>query len=158
MLTEWLDNNPTGQGINWTSSLEGAYRLISWSWAWPLLADYATPAELARLRQAMKDHALYVERYPSHYFSPNTHLTGEALALVYAGAILGVDRWVDFGARILNSECARQIHPDGVYFEQSTTYQRYTIEIYLHFMLLADQLGMRLPETIEARVRGRVCK
>ena len=154
LLTEWLDDNPTGQGINWTSSLEVAYRLISWCWAWPLLADHVTSAELARLRQAMTDHALHIERYPSHYFSPNTHLTGEALALVYAGAILGVDRWADFGARILNTECARQIHSDGVYFEQSTTYQRYTIEIYLHFMLLADQLGMRLPETIEARVRA----
>ena len=32
-------------------------------------------------------HAAHVERYLSLYYSPNTHLTGEALGLFYAGAV-----------------------------------------------------------------------
>ena len=32
-------------------------------------------------------HARHVARYLSYYFSPNTHLTGEALGLFYAGTL-----------------------------------------------------------------------
>ena len=43
-------------------------------------------AELfARDPRAASAHARHVERYLSCYFSPNTHLTGEALGLFYAG-------------------------------------------------------------------------
>ena len=56
-------------------------------------------------------------------------------------------RWQTLGAAILEEQCRQQILDDGVYFEQSTCYQRYTAEIYLHFLILAER--NRLP------VRGR---
>jgi hypothetical protein len=40
------------------------------------------------------------------------------------------------------TESRRQITADGVHFEQSTCYQRYTIDIYLHFLLLAARNGI----------------
>ena len=40
-------------------------------------------------------------------------------------------------SRLLDIELVRQILPDGVYMEQATCYQRYTAEIYLHFIILA---------------------
>ena len=89
----------------------------------------------------MQAHGLHVERYLSTYFSPNTHLTGEALGLFYLGTVLPesphASRWRTTGARILESWIDRQVLPDGVYFEQSTQYQRYTAEIYLHYVMLS---------------------
>src|SRR5712691_4419530 len=32
-LQAWMQANPAGMGINWASSLEVAFRLISWCWA-----------------------------------------------------------------------------------------------------------------------------
>ena len=43
--------------------------------------------------------------------------------------------------------------PDGVYFEQSTCYQRYTVEIYLHFLILAMRNGMAIPADVGQRVQ-----
>jgi hypothetical protein len=88
-----------------------------------------------------------VARYLSHYFSPNTHLTGEALALVHVGLLFPelapAASWRTLGAEILTRETGRQVLEDGVYFEQSTGYQRYTVEFYLHFLALAAE--NRLP-------------
>jgi hypothetical protein len=39
---------------------------------------------------------------------------------------------------------------DGVHFEQSTCYQRYTIEIYQHFVVLAGRNNIRLPANVDA--------
>jgi hypothetical protein len=154
----WLAANPPEIGINWTSSLELAYRSIAWCWAVVLLRDTAflTPERFVNLAAALWLQMRHVERYLSQYFSPNTHLTGEALGLFYAGVLFPefreAGRWRETGRRILIAESERQILPDGVYFEQATAYQRYTADIYLHFLLLAAQNGIPVPPPVSARL------
>ena len=144
-LAAWIDDNPPGIGINWSSSLEVALRIVSWCWVAALLADgHVLEGGLFRiLRDAVAEHATHAERYLSRYYSPNTHLTGEALGLFYAGALFpelhGAARWKELGSGILEEEIGRQVLPDGVHFEQSTAYHRYTLEIYLHYLILAGR-------------------
>jgi hypothetical protein len=153
-IREWLQANPPGMGINWTSSLEVAFRLISWCWALALFRGAAAlTAELrASLVGGIATHASRVERYLSYYFSPNTHLTGEALGLFYAGTLFpampAAARWQRLATDILVCEAERQILPDGVFIEQATCYQRYTAEIYLHFVILAARNGVAVPDGV----------
>ena len=62
-------------------------------------------------------------------------------------------RWRALGRRILVEQIDRQVHRDGVYFEQSTYYQRYTVEIYLHFLMLAARNGVAVPRVVAERVQ-----
>ena len=157
-LAAWLEANPRGRGINWASSLEVAFRLIAWSWTLHLLrgASALTDRLRTRVLESCRAHAAHVERYLSYYFSPNTHLTGEALGLVYASVVLEglpeAARWSRVGRTILDRECLQQILPDGTYFEQSTCYQRYTAEIYLHYLLLARARGLELAPEVRERI------
>jgi hypothetical protein len=159
-VTEWLEANPVGRGLNWASSLEVALRLISWCWALVLLrrCSALTPELFGRLRRSLLDHARHVHRYLSFYFSPNTHLTGEALGLFYAGTLLpdlpGADRWRERGAAVLSEFLCRHASEDGVYFEQSTCYQRYTVEIGLHFLALCMRNGRPAPAPVFGRVQA----
>jgi len=158
-VRDWMRANPPGMGINWASSLEVALRLISWCWALSLFRRSAElcPELLVEMLEGIRAHAWHVERYLSYYFAPNTHLTGEALGLFYAGILFRevrpAQRWCQLGARILAEQSARQVLPDGVYFEQSTCYQRYTVEIYLHFLILAARNGRAVPAAVGERVR-----
>ena len=157
-IRDWMNSNPAGMGINWASSLEVSYRLISWCWALNLFrgSPALTPELHAEMLGWLRAHAAHVERYLSHYFSPNTHLTGEALGLFYAGVLFPdlprAMRWRRLGSRILVEQLSRQVHGDGVYFEQSTCYERYTAEIYLHFMILAARNGVSLPAQVPERI------
>jgi hypothetical protein len=158
-IEEWIDANPPGIGINWASSLEVALRLISWCWTAVLLLGSNALSEdfFAVWLGSLRRHALHVERYLSHYFSPNTHLTGEALGLWYAGLLFPempeASCWRRLGARILLEQIERQVLHDGVYFEQSTCYQRYTVEIYLHFLILAARNGEAIPGRVGEHVQ-----
>ncbi|MFL5578508.1 MAG: alginate lyase family protein [Gemmatimonadaceae bacterium] len=150
-LAAWMDVNPPKRGINWASSLEVSFRAISWLWALHYFrrSPALTPELYARALAYLHVHGRHLERYLSTYFSPNTHLTGEALGLVYLGALLPelalAPRWRATGRRILLSQLGRQVHADGVYFEQATYYHRYTVDFYLHLALLGELTGEPLP-------------
>jgi hypothetical protein len=159
-VADWIQSNPPGEGINWASSLEAALRVIAWCWAAVLIRDSAALSGpfFAAWLQCLRRHALHVERHLSHYFSPNTHLTGEALGLFYAGALFEelpeASRWRALAARILVEQIEKQVLADGVYFEQSTYYQRYTVEIYLHFLILAARNGLVVAERVAEKVQA----
>jgi len=149
-LTAWMDQNPPKQGVNWASSLEVSFRAISWLWALHFFKDSPALTADAYLR-ALKFlylHARHLETYLSTYASPNTHLTGEALGLFYLGTVLPefrrASRWRTLGARIMIKELARQVRADGVYFEQSSYYHRYTTDFYTHLYILAQANGEHL--------------
>lgn len=154
----WMNANPPKLGINWASSLEVSFRLISWLWALHFFKDskHLSPALFSRILKTLILHTRHLETYLSTYFSPNTHLTGEALGLYYAGALLPewseAARWRATGERILLAELDRHVLADGVYFEQSSYYGRYTADFYLHFLLLARANNSSLDARVENKL------
>lgn len=157
-IESWIAANPYGIGVNWSSSLEVAYRLMSWSWALMLVRESAalSTRSLEQILANVWLHAQYVSRYLSFFFSPNTHLTGEALGLFYAGSLFSefkeASHWQRLGARVLIAEARSQICADGVHFERSTCYHRYTLETYQQFLLLAARNRVPMPAEIADRV------
>src|SRR4029079_7965737 len=83
----------------------------------------------------------HVERNLSRYFSPNTHLLGEALALYVTGCALPALRRSaarqHVGRRVLLDEIQRQIADDGGHCERSTHYHRYALDFYLLALAIA---------------------
>lgn len=155
----WQRQNQYPTGINWASSLEVAFRSMSWLWVWHLLEG--TPAVPARfpfdLYRALMQAGRYIERFLSTYFAPNTHLIGEAVALFFVGSLApesrATRRWQELGWRIILQEAKRQVLSDGMHFEQSTYYHVYALDFFLHARVLADLNGIAIPtefdETIE---------
>ena len=62
----------------------------------------------------------------------------------------------ELGARVLIAESRSQICADGVHFERSTCYHRYTVETYQQFLLLAARNGVTVPADLGDRVRRMV--
>ena len=168
-LEQWLVANPPLVGINWSSTLELGLRAISWTWGLHFLLGFpdsdATPLGprspwLVDMLVALEQQLTHVEQHLSVYFSPNTHLTGEALALYVVGMALpelaASRRWVDTGRRILLEEIERQIHPDGGHVERSTHYQRYTLDFYLMALMTARHAGDTDTERRFAGAVGRL--
>ena len=151
----WIKANPYPLGINWGSSLEVAFRSLSWIWVDHLLAETSEYSALRpELLPALAFHGRYIERYLSTYFSPNTHLLGEAVALFFLGTLYPqmphAARWKQSGWEIVLHEAGRQVRPDGVYFEQSLHYHVYALDFFLYARMLAAQNGIDIPQSYDA--------
>jgi hypothetical protein len=168
-LGSWMQANPPLTGVNWASMLELGFRSLSWVWALQFFAHGEGPAEAGGEGPAKAGHHEYVasgfsrtdtdspwivdlllgldrqlghvENNLSYYFSPNTHLLGEALALYVAGRALpelaASERRGVVGGRILVAEIDRQIAADGGHCERSAHYHRYTLDFYLLALAVA---------------------
>ena len=159
-LMAWMDANPPKRGINWASSLEVAFRAISWIWGLYFFKASPTLTEGVFLR-AVKFLFLqgrHIETYLSTYYSPNTHLTGEALGLLYLGTLFpefcDAQRWRRKGWSILVEQLNTQVRSDGSYFEQSTYYHRYTTDFYLHASILGRLNGLPFDAAIHAKLEA----
>ena len=156
----WRAANPYPMGINWGSSLEVAFRSLSWIWVRNLLAPNRSlqdslDRDLDRdLVRGLALNGRYIERYLSIYFSPNTHLIGEAVALFFIGTLCpqipAAARWQRQGLDIVLAQAERQVRTDGVYFEQSLYYHVYALDFFLHTRVLAARNGIAVPASFDA--------
>ncbi len=154
----WHAENPYPIGINWASSLEVAFRSLSWLWMSALMGDCTvTPAGFrAEWLKAMAISGRHIERYPSTYCSPNTHLLGEGVALFFIGLLCpelrDAEKWKEKGWEIVLQEADRQVRADGFHFEQSTYYHVYALDFFLHTAVLANLNGVSVPREFEEKL------
>jgi hypothetical protein len=151
----WQKENPYPMGMNWASSLEVAFRSLSWIWTFFLLRECPLfTADLQRQWQrALGVNGRHIEKYLSTFFSPNTHLLGEAAALFFLGTLFTnlrpAKKWQELGWKILVEGAGTQVREDGFYFEQSTYYHVYALDLFLHARILAGLNGISIPSEFD---------
>ena len=161
-LESWIDANPPERGINWASMLEPAFRTMSWAWAIEFFAADAASDEapwLVDLLVALDRQLAHVEHNLSYYFSPNTHLSGEALALYAVSQAfpeLRASRARSaLGRDVLLHEADRQVGADGGHVELSPHYHRYSTDFYVLALLVARQSRDAAAARFEAAARAQ---
>jgi hypothetical protein len=139
-LENWLAENPFQRGINWSSALEVAFRALSWIWIDRLVGDRFDPSFRRRFLEGLNWHGLHLHANLSYYFSPNTHLLGEAVALHAIGCLYPqfphAKRWETTGATVVRNELDRQVLADGCHFELSLYYHVYALDMFLFHAIL----------------------
>ena len=150
-LESWMDTNPFQRGINWASALEVAFRGLSWIWIYHLVGSEMPSPLRDRFLEMLMRHGRHLEVNLSFYFSPNTHLLGEAVALHALGTLFPqfsrAERWRQMGTRVVNEQLDRQVRSDGAHFEQSTYYHVYALDMFVFHGILAGA-GEAYRETI----------
>jgi Heparinase II/III-like protein/Heparinase II/III N-terminus len=142
-LESWWVANPYGRGINWASALEVAFRALSWIWVYHIAGEQMSAQTRGRLLDALYAHGRHLEGNLSVYFSPNTHLLGEAVALHAIGTLFPdyprSPRWRRDGGAMVRAQMDAQVRPDGSHCEQSTYYHVYALDM-LKFSALLEEM------------------
>ena len=154
-LENWWTKNPFQCGMNWTSALEVAIRALSWIWVYRLVGDRLQPSLKNRFLTELYRHGLHLEYNLSVYFSPNTHLLGEAVALHALGVLFPqmprAAKWRRIGRETVLGQMDFQVRDDGSHFEQSTYYHLYAVDFFLFHHLLEP-----LPGKVQGKLRKMV--
>ncbi|MEG3754562.1 alginate lyase family protein [Psychromonas arctica] len=146
-ITDWLDQNPYGKGMNWRSPLELAIRLINWVWTIDLIKDSGLFVGdfKARLLESVFLHCRDVSSKFSQGTSANNHLVGEAagvyIAASYFSMLQDAAIWKNNSKRVLEREIVAQSFADGCTKEHAFSYQFFVLQFYLFTGLAGKWAG-----------------
>ncbi len=147
-LESWFSSNHYLRGMNFTSALEVAFRALSWIWVFHLAGSAMPVAFRHRLLGGIYRHGAYLEHNLSVYFSPNTHLLGEGVALHAIAKLFpklpNTRRWLRRGVEIVDEALDKQVRDDGTHFEQSSYYHVYALDLFLFHYILAGKVPRKL--------------
>jgi hypothetical protein len=159
-VRSWLRDNPYLSGVNWTSSLELALRIISWALLYPRIATDVNCDSAFRDRwlASIYLHLSRIAGRLSLYSSANNHLIGELVGLYvgascfpFWGACAG---WRDFAHRSLEREILLQVSDDGVNREQAMSYHLFTLELLLLAFVVGRNCGRPFSDAYAGRLRA----
>ena len=153
-LRSWWSANPFLSGVHWTSGIEAAIRLISWTWTRRLLDEWPKVGDLFEhnddaVRQ-IAWHQEFLAAFPSRGSSANNHAVAEAAGrLVAACAFPWYARsaqWRQRAAALLEGALDSNTFDDGLNRELATDYHRFVLELGLVAGVEADAEGHALSE------------
>ena len=159
-LESWWIACPHGLGANWSSALEAAMRLASWSAAWQLIGEARDedPEFRDRWLRSVYQHAEFVRGWFSRHSSANNHLIGEAAGLFLASLTWPhwprARAWLAASKAILEREAVAQNAPDGVNREQAVWYQAAVLDMLTLCLLAGKASGQWFSPDYESRVEA----
>ena len=160
LLNHWNRRNRDYHGINFCSALEFAFRANSVAWGAYFFKDSTSLDQQAAndIYRLLYVSGRFLADHLSRYFSPNTHLLGEAYGLYLIGLLFPEfaysESWRATGRRILQEELRRQVRSDGLHAEVSTCYHAYSLEFLFSALKLAERNFDKFEDSEHARVES----
>ena len=156
---EWDEDNPVAYSINWASALEVALRAVHLACTLPFLRELPE-RELRFLLGQIAIAAAFVRRNLEYSELRGNHYIGNLYGLLICGLLLrGIvgeaGEWVKFAAEEIQNEVLFQFAPDGVNFEGSVPYHRFSTEMCLFSFLAMQRAG--IPFRKEAQEHLQAC-
>jgi len=133
IVRSWMHGNHPFRGINWSSGIELALRVISVAISFSIIGVERLDEENRQaLLKFFAAHVCWLKRFPSLHSSANNHriveLAGLIVGTTMVPAVDGKGLLRERSWRDLLTEVDRQIYPDGVGAEQSPAYTAFAIE------------------------------
>lgn len=138
-ITDWIERNPAGKGVNWQCAMEVAIRACNWIAGYYFFKNspQITAVFLTRFLKSIYQHARHIAF--NLEYSPQlttNHYLSNLVGLVYVGTAFPEFReaaqWRTFGLSQLKKEMNKQVLPDGCSFEGSTSYHRLALELFFY--------------------------
>jgi len=159
-LSDWVDKNPVGYGINWLHAQEVALRAVAWTWSFHLLKSALDDDFKEFFLSMIYAHAEYVEYHLSDRTVTHNHLVSEVCGLALIGLMYPnfkrSEKWREKGIKIFFREVLKQIWEDGLSGELSTNYHCFVLDSFLQLYILLLKNGIRVPKEVTVRIERMV--
>ena len=136
VVRSWMQGNQPFRGLNWSSGIELALRVISVAFSFSIIGiERLSQESCSALLKFFSAHVYWLKRFPSLHSSANNHRIAELAGLIVGTTMApGLPEAGDLRERLwrdLLAEIERQIYPDGVGAEQAPSYTAFAIELVL---------------------------
>ena len=166
LFSQWLDwsaSNPFGYGINWTSTIEVSIRSLNLLVAMDLMTDAKGWGKIKNsVINSIREHGHFIENNIEIGLLKNRLIFGNHyLTNICALSILGMvckefpesNRWLTAGVNALETAMDEMVLDDGFYFESSTSYHRFSLELFLYPFIVGKQFDIKFSKRYKDKLK-----
>ncbi|OGV38280.1 MAG: hypothetical protein A2X48_07055 [Lentisphaerae bacterium GWF2_49_21] len=146
-MSDWIVKNPYPLGVNWICPMNISIRAMNMIVAMTSLYPALEKDFQMEAIESLFQHGIAIMAYPElgNNDKRNNHYLTDLTGLYFLGQFFkdteeGAE-WLDFSTKELEQESGYQFYPDGVNFEDSTSYHRLSSEMLLLCAILARDNG-----------------
>ncbi|GIK74008.1 MAG: hypothetical protein BroJett021_29960 [Chloroflexota bacterium] len=143
-VQDWIDCNPWPWGVNWASTMDVAIRAVNWLWGYQFFKESKSLPEqfICKFKRSLLTHGRHIyHNLENRSGITGNHYLSNLVGLIYLGILCPefkeAGKWREFALNEIETEMFKQVYPDGVDFEASTSYHRLVLEMFLSATLLA---------------------
>ena len=158
-IAGFIAANPFGRGVHWVSGQEIVFRMMAWVFALGALGPgSAVSRKIPDLARYVHACVVHIERNIAYAQRAvhNNHLLSEAAGLLLGSLVVPgaphAQKWRARALSILTDAAGRQFYPDGAYIQQSHTYERVAMQVYIWASAMLRSLGIPTPQAWLAAV------
>lgn len=152
-ISDWIDSNRVGYGVNWVCPMDVAIRAVNWLnalWMFGHRIEIDRDREfLRRMDESLWMHGMHIqwnlEWGGGRNRTGGNHFLANLVGLLGLGAYFGSSRsgriWFNFAHKWIERELLYQVNEDGTNTEGSTSYHRLVLEMFLWAEWLAGAFG-----------------
>ncbi len=136
-LSDWIDKNPPGLGVNWSCTMDAALRAVNWLWGYHFFKDSNGLAGefLVKFYKSLFLHGRHIMGNLEYAARGKTnHYIADLVGLLYVGLFFRdseeAKNWYDFARQAILEELRDQVYDDGMNHEASTAYHRFVLELF----------------------------
>lgn len=158
LIEHWIQENPPGLGANWTTAMEAAIRSCNWIAGYYFFCESRSLTNDFWLKffKSLYVHGRFIENNLEYSTLTSNHFLSNVVGLLFLGIVFSRERfgkrWLHFALKSLPEEMERQVYPDGVDYEKSTSYHRLVLELFYTPAILCHRNNIRLPKAFLDRL------
>lgn len=155
----WIDDNPFMYSVNWTCSMEVAFRAVNWMFSLNMISNYQgfNDEFCTKVAKSLWQHGFFIRNNLERQIPySNNHYASNIVGLLYIGALFKHTsksrRWFKFALKEYYKEVLTQVLPSGVHYERSVSYHRLMTELFSYPVYMLKRLGEDVPQNVMERI------
>jgi uncharacterized heparinase superfamily protein len=149
LIEDWIEQNPLGEGPNWTAAMEAAIRACNWIAGYYFFCESKSlsPQFWLRFLKSLHAHGRFIENNLEYSWRNGNHFLSDIVGLTFLGNFFHQTSfgkmWLRRGVAGLQEAMETQVYPDGVDYEKSTSYHRLVLELFYSATILCMKNNIR---------------
>jgi hypothetical protein len=148
LFNDFRKSNPFCIGVNWVSPDEVSIRLVNIFFAFAIFVNSEKADEelLNNFCEFVLEHAVYIENNLNYSTNRGHEYLSNLLALAITGLLFKEHPYgnknIEFAYAGFEQEIRKQVHKDGVSFEQSVPFHSFTLENFYLGKIILEKAGV----------------
>lgn len=157
----WIQDNPLMYSVNWTCSMDVAFRAVNWMFALNMIAGYegVDDAFAKKVSSSLWQHGFFISNNLEKQIPySNNHYASDVVGLLYIGSLFQHTRkgkkWFRFALNEYYAETRQQVLLSGVHYERSVSYHRLMTELLSYPVYMLKRIGVSIPSDVMNLIQG----